>query len=446
MAKKQKGLYYDRFMAKEYDSDALVQDYKGNVILPIAGHVYVVRTFFGFYKIIHNEKQNAEGILPSLSLKIRFPFSQVKLIKNMETTAVIELKDPILTHDGLNATPAPGGFTFKYEVLDDKENYKKLYNLNDDAMKNVKASIQQIIGFIVNRGTMDEVKKTFNINFSDNIWWPEWINDSDDINILKDMYSKIEREYGIKITEIMTVDFNEPTRVVQANEELKAAESEKKTADIRRKIVEQDNEVEIAKANAEAKIRIEEARKKAEIEAEKEAKVAAAKADAEINKQKSILNERINALKAYFNENNFSEIQKIKMITCVLNPNATHVDFGEAVTLLNKLDSDKKDVLNKQSTISNQQSSVDSQQTTVQAQQIATQDQHVSATVDQSGNQKSLLQSQNTTTKKPVKSVHVFSRRKGAKSDKKTGVRGVVPTPRRHSDNIKNDGHGMSLR
>ena len=58
MAKKKKGIYFDEFMSRGYDSNTLVQDYKGIVILPVAGHVYVVRTFFGFYKILHDEKKN----------------------------------------------------------------------------------------------------------------------------------------------------------------------------------------------------------------------------------------------------------------------------------------------------------------------------------------------------------------------------------------------------
>lgn len=448
MAKKKKGIYFDEFMSRGYDSNALVQDYKGIVILPVAGHVYVVRTFFGFYKILHDEKKNADNkLLHSLSLKFRFPFSQVKLIKNIPTTGVIEMNDPILTTDGLNATPAPGGFEFKYEAVNDKDNYKKLYNLNGDAIKNVKASIKQIISLIVNRGEMKDVRKTFSINFSNDNWWPEWIKDPNDIDILKDMYEKIENEYGIKVTEVLAVDFNEPKRVVDANEELKAAESERKTADIRRKIVIEDNAVAIAKAADEAGLRIEEARKKAEYDAKKEADIAAAKADAEVKKQSEILNDRIAALVQYGKNNKLSETQIIKMITCVLNPNATHVDLDGAAAILKALDTNKRNVqptTNTQQPVAQptaQQAPVQAQQATAQAQQAPVQTQQAPAQA-----QSVVSQTKDTTPKKAAKAVRVYAKRSNAKTDKKNGVKGNVPTPRKHSHNQQSNGHGMNRR
>ena len=58
MAKKKKGLYYTRFMQNGYDPDTLVQDYAGLLMLSVPGHVYVVKTLFGGYRLVHNDKED----------------------------------------------------------------------------------------------------------------------------------------------------------------------------------------------------------------------------------------------------------------------------------------------------------------------------------------------------------------------------------------------------
>ena len=327
MAKKKKGIYFNEFMSRGYDSNTLVQDYKGIVLLPIAGHVYVVRTFFGFYRIVHDEKKNANSkIKHSLALKFRMPFSQVRLIKNVPTVEKMVINDSIITKDGINAIPAPGGFDFKYEVVDNKDNYKNLYNLNGDAMKGVKSSIKQIISFIINRGTLDKVRVTFNIDFSkdkDHGRWPEWIEGTDK-DLLDSMYDKIEEQYGIKVTEISAVDFNEPTRIVEANEELKAANTKAEAADIERETKRKDSELEIEIEKKKIDTRVNEAERLS---------------DVEIQKQKAIAINKLEVLFEKTRDKNYSDEQLARLIGLVLNPNATRIELGDAAAILKEIKS-----------------------------------------------------------------------------------------------------------
>lgn len=417
MAKKKKGIYFNEFMSRGYDSNTLVQDYKGIVLLPIAGHVYVVRTFFGFYRIVHDEKKNANSkIKHSLALKFRMPFSQVRLIKNVPTVEKMVINDSIITKDGINAIPAPGGFDFKYEVVDNKDNYKNLYNLNGDAMKGVKSSIKQIISFIINRGTLDKVRVTFNIDFSkdkDHGRWPEWIEGTDK-DLLDSMYDKIEEQYGIKVTEISAVDFNEPTRIVEANEELKAANTKAEAADIERETKRKDSELEIEIEKKKIDTRVNEAERLS---------------DVEIQKQKAIAINKLEVLFEKTRDKNYSDEQLARLIGLVLNPNATRIELGDAAAILKEIKS-IKDVHSTQA----QQVSTQAQQASVQAQQAPVQAQSV------------VSQTKDTRQKKAAKAVRVYAKRSNVKTDKKNGVKGNVPTPRKHSHNQQSNGHGMNRR
>ena len=407
-------LYFDDYMDNKFDEKALVQDYKGFVLKRVAGHVYVVRTFLGFYKLKSSKK----------ALSFRWPFSQAKLVKNVETSDVINFTDPILTHDDVNVT-AGGPITFQFEVIDDKIYYEKVYE-HTDLKQNLNDRVKEIIRFIVNRGELDDVKKQFSITSTVNgVEYPDWIT-GDDVLTLDQMFRDIETKYGIKVKRILSVDFNEPQIVQDARTEFEAAKLKQETAKVEREIKRQDYELE--RENKEKNVQI------------------------DVDK----LRKSIETLYSFARTNGYTQEQTTKLVGYILSPNATHIDMANNPVIdrvIAKLDalSDNAPAQVQQAPIQAQQAPVQAQQASAQAQQAPAQAQQAPVQAQQAPvqAQQSPIQTQpvkDATPKKAVKAVRVYAKRGNAKTDKKNGVKGNVPTPRKHSHNQQSNGHGMTRR
>ena len=237
--------YHKQFMESTYDQNALAQDYKGNILHRVEGHVYVVRTFFGKYNIKKGR------------LSFRWPFQQVKLVKNVETSGIITFDDPITTNDGIDATQGQP-INYLYEVVDKDKYYKNVFEKTTDLVQNVNIDLKDIIGDIINSAILEDVRHNFSIeryygrdsegNPVEKLRTPDWLEKTKDsqgnltsnpnpiyaetLRKLKD----IEEKYGIRINSIKTIDFNEPTQIREAREAAEAAKHKEDEAERLRNI------------------------------------------------------------------------------------------------------------------------------------------------------------------------------------------------------------------
>ena len=445
MANSGKTSYHEQFIQSTYDRDVLAQDYKGNILHRVEGHVYVVRTFFGKYKIKKGR------------LSFRWPFQQVKLVKNVETSGVIKFDDPITTNDGIDATQGQP-INYLYEVVDKDKYYKNVFEKTTDLVQNVNINIKDIIGDIINSAILEDVRHNFSIeryyerdsqgnilrdsegNPVEKLRTPDWLKKTKDsqgnltsnpnpiyaetLRKLKD----IEEEYGIRIKSIKTIDFNEPTQIREAREAAEAAKHKEDEAERLRNIKREDNKVEAEKKALEVKATLEK-------------------------------------VKEFAESNHLSDDERQQLMIRVITPNAsytnTNFDMGAAASVLG----------NSQAQTSALQQMVSQQAATIQTltQQIATMNAAIesmkaalysqpvaqqttaqpSAQAQQATAQAQQAPVQPTAPVRTAKKVTITSANrvpKNAKTDKKNGVKGNVPTPRKHSHNQQSNEHGMTRR
>lgn len=456
MANSGKTSYHKQFMESTYDRDALVQDYEGNILERVEGHVYVVRTFFGKYKIKKGR------------LSFRWPFQQVKLVKNVETSGVITFDDGIMTSDGLNATQGQP-IKYQYEVVNKTNFYQNVFE-QIDLVQNVNDRMKDIIGGIVNSAILEDVRHNFSIeryyerdsrgnilrdsegNPVEKLRTPDWLKKTKDSqgNLTSDpnpIYDEtfrklkdIEDKYGIKIKSILTIDFNEPTQIKEAREAAKAAKYKEEEADTLRNITREDNKVEAEKESLKVKETLEKVKEFAE-------------SNHLSDDERQQLMIRVITPNASYTNTNFdmgaaasvlgnSQAQTSALQQMVSQQAATIQTLTQQIATMNAAIESMKAALHSQPTAQQQTVAQPTAQPSAQAQQDS------NNVVDGQKGQTSAVDS-SLNNKKVIRITSANRVPKKSRTDRRGGARrGRTQTPRRqHSHNLNpNAGNGMSRR
>ena len=476
--------YHKQFMESTYDRDALAQDYKGNILHRVEGHVYVVRTFFGKYKIKKGR------------LSFRWPFQQVKLVKNVETSGIITFDDPITTNDGIDATQGQP-INYLYEVVDKDKYYKNVFEKTTDLVQNVNIELKDIIGDIINSAILEDVRHNFSIeryyerdsegNPVEKLRTPDWLKKTKDsqgnltsnpnpiyeetLRKLKD----IEEKYGIRINSIKTIDFNEPTQIREAREAAEAAKHKEDEAERLRNIKREDNKVEAEKEALKVKETLEKVKEFAE-------------SNHLSDDERQQLMIRVITPNASYTNTNFdmgaaasvlgnSQAQTSALQQMVSQQAATIQTLTQQIATMNAAIESMKAALHSQPTAQQQTVAQPTAQPSAQAQQAPSQAQQATAQAQQATAQaqKATAQAQQSTAQAQQDSNNVVDDQKGqtsavdsslnnkkviritsanrvpkkSRTDRRGGARrGRTQTPRRqHSHNLNpNAGNGMSRR
>ena len=475
MANGSKTSYYNYFKENTFDENALVQDYKGHILHREAGHVYVVKTFFGFYKIKGKRAR----------FSFRWPFQQAKLVKNVETIGVVNFEGDLTTGDGL-PTIQGQPIEFQYEVIDKKNYLKNLFE-NVDMAKNINSCMKDIISTIVSSSKLGDIRHTFSLNvFNGFVNGPDWFNNSayDLAGQVNEKLKNLELKYGIKINSVLTIDFDEPEDIREARKAVEIAELKKQQAEIEREIKEKDYAVE-AKREAfkveEVLNRVKEFGAHNNIDGDRLAQLyiraitpnatytntsfdigAAASVLQNSQSQTSALQQMVTQQAATIQtltQQIASMNAAIESMKAALQSQPVAAQAQPTVQSQATAQAQRVTAQAQQATAQAQQATAQAQQATAQAQQVTAQAQQATAQAQQTtvqAQQPVVDQPQPATKKSAVdaalgnkKLVRITSANrvpKASRTNRNGGARGPVPTPRRRSAQNSATQGGRSLR
>lgn len=222
-------------MADSIDNNGVVTDTTSNALVRVCdsffkrvdgGYRFAIRTYSGNIKVY------------SSPFVIKLPACEAKLIYIKNITREVVYTDSVKTADDVTVTCA-SPFEFHYHVHDDALSIKKVFQeLNADKL--VKDLVKTIVDLVVTNSNSKVVKHKFSIskktndhrNFDVNVDF--FVDDGKlDENVRRRIvqyFKLIYEQYGIILDRIVNLDFDEPSKIVDAETDAKAQSIRNKTA------------------------------------------------------------------------------------------------------------------------------------------------------------------------------------------------------------------------